>query len=118
MNQKARNCRGDPAGAPHLRADTRVRPLYTESTAGSARPTFLMDLNRSTPAWLGPVLSDLECGGGVSVFAPVPNLDDDDGLVRGRIAQPVTDLTEGNKKIPQLGPVDVNHRASNLGVRQ
>ena len=65
-----------------------------------------------------PVLSDLEYLCGVTAFAPVPNLDDDDGLVRDRIAQPVTDLTEGNKKIPQLGPVDVNHGASNLGLRQ
>ena len=41
------------------------------------------------------------------VFAPVPNLDNDNFIVRNGVAHPITGLTEWNEQIPQLRLVDV-----------
>jgi hypothetical protein len=49
----------------------------------------------------------LGCFCEVSVFAPVPNLDDDNFIVRNGVAHPITGLTEWNEQVPELRLVDV-----------
>lgn len=46
----------------------------------------------------------------------MPYFDNNNGVLRDRIAQPITSLTKRNKQIPKLGIINFHNRAANQRI--